>query len=75
MTTDPRKGDKIRWTEQRNGRKRTYSGTVHAAHPNRWLVNLGAGRYYSLGRAEWAATGVVVEPATDARPRLVLVSS
>lgn len=74
MTTDPAKGDTIRWTEQRNGRKRTYVGTVERAHPDRWLVKVGPGNLHSLTRPNWAATGVVVEPATAARPRLVLVS-
>jgi hypothetical protein len=68
---DPREGDKIRWTERRNGRRQTYTGTVHTAHEDRWLINLGAGRYYNLTRPVWDATGVVVE---SSRPRLVAVS-
>lgn len=72
MNSDPRKGDKITWTERRNGRKHTYAGAVHATHPNRWLVNLGGGKYYSLGRVAWDATGEIVETT---RPRLVAVAS
>ncbi len=68
---DPAKGDTIRWSEHRNGRNRTYAGKVQTAHPDRWLVMVGPGRLHSLARADWDATGVVVETS---RPRMVAVS-
>jgi len=72
MTATPCEGDKVRWSERRNGRRQTYTGTVLHAHSDRWLVKVGPGRLHNLTRPVWDATGVVVE---SSRPRLVAVSS
>ncbi len=66
----PAKGDVIRWSEVRNGRRQTYQGKVQTTHADRWLVMVGPGRLHSLTRPAWDATGVVVEAA--AHRRLVL---